>query len=880
MQEHAQLWQALASQYRVERKLGRGGFATVFLAHDIRHERPVALKVLHPEIASTLGPERFRKEIRVSAKLQHPHILSVFDSGEANGQLWFSMPYVEGETLRDRLNRERQLPLDTAVSVVREVADALDYAHRHGVIHRDIKPENLLMQEGHVLVGDFGIARAVTQASDETQTGMAIGTPGYMSPEQASGAGSVDARSDIYSLGCVFYEMLTGEAPFTGPTPQAILTRALTETPRPVRQTRPGVSVGVEAATERCLARVPADRFQTPGEFANALIHAAAERSPSQAVPAPAVATVATPAPSRRIAPGWAMVAAGIGLLAIIAGGIWMVSRRHNPTSSVKRLAVLPFENLGSPDDEYFADGMTDEVRGKLAAVAGLQVTARSSSNQYRKANSKTPVQIGQELGVDYILTGTVRWEKTATGSRRVRVSPELIRADDGIAQWQQGFDTELNDVFQVQADIASRVAGALDVALGGAAKQQLEERPTGNVEAYDAFLRGEKISQSATLSDAVPLRKAIGFYRQAVDLDPKFVLAWAQMSRCACSNASASPTPEDIATCKDGAERALALAPQSADAHMAMGVYYRLVARDFDKALEEFTIGLQQHPNHPGLLTQSATVERALGRFESALTHLQQSSRLDPRAVLAASSLARTYHDLHRFDDARVEYDRALSLAPSNLAVVQSKATNYLSQGDLEGARNVIRDALQHVDAKAIIVRFATFQEMMWALPDDMRARVVELQPEDFDNDRGMWALKVGATYWLKGDVEKARSYGKISADVYQKKADAYPDDPQQQELYGRALALAGRGPEAGKAGERSLALRGATLDAVSGPYYRYQVARVYIQSGQLDKALDLIEPLLGKPGDITPGWLRIDPIFKPLYGNPRFDRLAERTH
>jgi len=563
-------------------------------------------------------------------------------------------------------------------------------------------------------------------------------------------------------------------------------------------------------------------------------------------------------------------------VLAVVAAVIaWY--RYSSVTAGTKRLAVLPFENLGAAADEYFADGITDEVRGKLAALEGLQVTARSSAVQYKKAGGKTPEQIGRELGVDFLLTGTVRWQAAQGGTRRVRVSPELIRVADGTARWQQAFDTELNDVFQVQADIASRVAQALDVALGTTSKQQLSERPTANVAAYDAFLRGEQESQSGTVTDAVPLRNAIAAYEQAIALDPGFVQAWVQLTRAACSNAFTAPTPEDITRCRSGAERAVALAPNRPESRFAMGLYFRSVEKALDKAVEQYTIGLQAAPNNVDLLAASAVIERSLGRFEEALTHLQRASQLDPRSVPAANNLARTYHDLHRHREAQTEYSRALVFAPTNLLLVQAKAADLLSQGDLAGARAVIATALQHTSPTAIVVRFATFQEMMWVLPDDLRAQVVSLQPAQFDNDRGMWALKVGATYRLMGDAAKAKSFGEIAADEYAKKIQRYPNDAQQMELLGRALALTDRKADALQAGERSLAMRETSHDAVNGPYYQYQVARIYIQAGRYDRALDLIEPLLSKPGDITPGWLRIDPIFAPLRGNARFDRLIK---
>ena len=866
----------LAAQYRIDRELGRGGFATVFLAHDLRHDRPVALKVLHPEIASTLGTDRFKQEIRLAARLQHPHIVGVLDSGEADHRLWFTMPFVEGESLRHRLSRERQLPVDDALRLTREVAEALDFAHRHGVIHRDVKPENILLTESHALVADFGIARALASGGN-THTGVSMGTPSYMSPEQATNAAAVDARTDVYALGCVLYEMLAGEPPFTGPTTEAILARMLTETPRPLGSTRTTVSPALEAICQKAMARVPADRFATASEFAAALATVAGEtRSPHQIATAetiaiPAAATNTTRWRSRRLP---VVVAGAAVVLAAASFGWW----RFGPAqvSETHRLAVLPFENLGAAEDAYFAEGITDEVRGKLTALRGVAVIARASAAQYKNPGAKTPQQIGTELGVDYLLTGTVRWEGARGGARRVRVSPELIEASTGTSRWQQPFDGDLAGVFQMQADIAARVADALNVALAGNARASLAEKPTTNVEAYDAFLRGEEASQGLAGMDLVRLRRAVGYYNQAVTLDPTFLQAWVQLSRTACLRAT-MPIVEDIEVCRRGAERAAALAPDRPETRLAMGTYLRVVKKEYDKALDQFTLGLQAQPNNVDLLTAATAVERSLGRFEDALAHAQQAARLDPRSVSAGNVLARTYRDLHRFKESDAEYARTLTIAPRNTAVIQGRATNCLTQGDLACARAVITAAIKHVTVKELIVRFATTQEMMWVLPDELRNQVVTLQPEDFDNDRGMWALKVGATYLLMKDIAQARSYGRISATEYGKTVKQLPDDAQSQELLGRALVLAGDTKGAIEAGERSLAARATETDASNGPYFKYQVARIYIQAGQPDRALDLIEPLLSQPGDLTPGWLRIDPVFAPLRGNPRFEKLIK---
>jgi len=338
--DHDTLATALHDRYRIERELGRGGFAIVFLAHDLRHDRPVALKVLHSQVGESMGAERFEREIKLAARLQHPHILGVFDSEEAAGRLWFAMPYIEGETLRTRLDREQQLPIADAVIIAREVADALDYAHQHGVVHRDIKPENILLSGRHAMVADFGIARALAVSGGTlTQTGMAIGTPGYMSPEQATGDRAIDARSDVYALGCVLYEMLAGEPPFTGPNAQTVIARMMTEKPRSIHATRAGVSEALDAITLRALALVPADRYQTAREFADAIAGAGTAAS------GVTTASVSLPPPaSARREPRRTSTLAVFAMGLVLGLGVLFAWRSRHGDSGGRGLVVLPFK--------------------------------------------------------------------------------------------------------------------------------------------------------------------------------------------------------------------------------------------------------------------------------------------------------------------------------------------------------------------------------------------------------------------------------------------------------------------------------------------------------------------------------------------------------
>ena len=601
-----QLQSGLADRYRLERELGRGGMATVYLAHDLRHKRLVALKVLHPELAHTLGPERFQREIETAARLQHPHILTVHDSGETAGQLWFTMPFVEGESLRDRLRREHQLPVEAALQIATDTARALQYAHDHGIIHRDIKPENLLLTtDGSTLVADFGIARVLTAGDDRlTETGISVGTPTYMSPEQSAGDGHLDARTDVYSLGTVLYEMLAGEPPFTGSTAQTVIAKRLSgEIPR-VRHVRPSVPESVEQAVTRALAPVAADRHASAAEFARAL-----QPSPAGATTGPTVPRAgAIPGAGRRPRVPVAAMALGLGIL-IGLGVLFAWRRSHagaDDTKDAKVLAVLPFENQGDSSQAYFADGVGDEVRGKLSQLAGLAVIARASSNEYRRTK-KPPQQIARELGAEYLLTATVRWDKHSDGTSRVRVTPELIRLERGAlprTKWQQGFEAALTDVFQVQAEIAGQVAQALNVALGDSTKRHLASKPTQSLPAYDAFLRGE----AAFRKEPRDLDRAIPAYEQALALDPGFVDAWVGLAEAQGRLYNRTPTSELAEAVRRAAVRAMEIAgtrsaEQQALAHEAVGAYQGFVLNDYARALTADSTAYSLAPGNAELL-------------------------------------------------------------------------------------------------------------------------------------------------------------------------------------------------------------------------------------------------------------------------------------
>jgi serine/threonine protein kinase/tetratricopeptide (TPR) repeat protein len=432
-----QVTAALGDRYRVLREIGRGGMATVYLADDPRHRRQVAIKVFDPELAAALGTDRFLREIEVTAGLTHPHILPLYDSGLAEGFLHYVMPYVAGRSLREHWKGQGRLPLDEARRIVSGVADALAFAHRKGIVHRDIKPENVLLQEGHALLADFGIARAASLAGDLalTQTGMVIGTPSYMSPEQAVGDSALDARSDLYSLGCLLYECVSGQVPFGGGSSVDIARRRLTDVAPRLKAVSSQVPAFVDAAVAKALAREPVDRFGTAEEFAAAL------RS------------------------GTATTRAG--------------------QTEAKGIVVLPFRNLSpDPENEFFADGLTEEVISDLSGIRALRVISRTSAMRF-KGTDRDLRTIARELGVRYVMEGSVR----RAGSS-LRVTAQLIDAETDSHVWAEKFSGTVDDVFAIQEEISRKIVGALRVQLTEAEAQAVAERPIDNAAAYDCFLQ------------------------------------------------------------------------------------------------------------------------------------------------------------------------------------------------------------------------------------------------------------------------------------------------------------------------------------------------------------------------------------------------------
>ncbi|HEX6107639.1 MAG TPA: protein kinase, partial [Gemmatimonadales bacterium] len=869
-----------------------------YLARDLRHERPVALKVLHTELAATLGAERFQREIKLAARLQHPHILTVHDSGEvpAGGGpplLWFTMPFIEGETLRGRLAREGQLPLADAVRIIREVADALGYAHEHGVVHRDLKPENILLTRAHALVADFGIARALGGgatgaggggAEDRlTATGFAVGTPAYMSPEQAMGGQEVDARTDVYALGCVLYEMLAGEPPFTGPTPQAIMVRSLSEAPRPLRQVRDSVPPGIEAVVTTALAKTPADRYSSAVQFAQALgpeVLTPVAMPAAATAPAPAAAGSAA-APMRFLArrPLFAVLLLGMA----IGSGILFAWRGRHPVEdagAARQLAVLPFENLGPEDEEYFVDGITDEIRGRLTGLPALRVTSRSSSSQYR-GTTKSPQELGRELGVRYLLTGTVRWDRGDAGAGRIKVSPELIDAATGESRWQQSFDAAISDVFQVQADVAGRVAQALDVALSEPARRQLSEKPTESLVAYDAYLKARSYEQRARLNVEPQLMAIAGdMYRQAIAADSGFGLAWAGLARVSLYRHwrdAADRESRDLA--RTASERAVASAPDEAESHLALARYYEGIARDEARASAELETALRLQPGNAEVLQAVSYRLWESGYRDSALATMIRAAALDPRDPEAQARLADAYSASRRHRQADSAYGRAIALAPDQYHAYFGRARNLLRwRGDVSAARVVMAEAEARI-GKVEFVRKMCVACFEWSGPlgGDYERILDQLSLDGFaPNDSVNYYVARAYRAFMRDAAGPGRIYWDSARMVSERISRAEPDRAYVHEELSTIYAGLGRRDASAASLRTAFELYRAHGDtSLIDSWRRFAAATNLLLLGDRAAASDSLSQVLADSNVyfVTRQSLAVDPFWLKLKGQRSFD-------
>jgi len=874
--------------FRITEVIGHGGMGVVYKAYDSRLDRVVAIKTVPAHLLEDRAiQERFRREAQILAALNHPHIAVIYDILEqADGCTYLILEYVRGQTLAERI-RDGPLPIREILSIGLQIAESLASAYEKGIVHRDLKPSNIkITPDGNTKVLDFGIAKMPAHApavgtgfakeraptETATQPGRLIGTPAYMSPEQARGR-PTDHRTDIWSFGCVMYEMLTGKVAFEGETISDTIARVIERDPDwdSLPSDVPG---NIRVLLRRCFEKDAHDRLQHIGD---AVIEIYETLKLPAAVPSISVTPhITVKARSRRIA----MVIGAIIIVVMVGIAVWLVNRKPAlPPAKEIRLVVLPFENLGPAEDEYFAAGITDAITARLAVIRGLAVISRQSAIQYKK-REKSALQIANELRVDYILEGTVQRERPSDPNSRVRIIPQLIKASNDAHVWAQPYDNDMSEVFQVQSDLAERVAHALDITLLEPERLALASRPTENMEAYDYFLRGNEYQHRSDLEKDYKI--AIQMYKRAVELDPKFALAYAQLSRCHVELywEYHDHTLERLEMAREAVYRALQLEPDLPEAHLALGHYYYNGQSDWDLALEEFAIAWKNQPNNSDLLLFIGFVQRRQGKFEEALASLKRASELDPLSNVIIHDLGVTFMLMRNYPEALRCFNRAISLAPDIPLPYDSKALLYLRwEGSIKNARAVVEEALKNISSPegfrtGWLIAFDVYEGNYPKALDRL-----SLKSGDSDGQFGFIPkdTRYAEIYRYMNENELAKKYYDEARNILETKIQEDPNDARFRSSLGIAYAGLGRKEDAIREGKKGIDLLPITKDAWRGYYRIRDLALIYVMVGEFDLAIEQIEYLLSKPGYLSIPLLRLEPDWNPLRDHPRFKKLLE---
>jgi TolB-like protein/Flp pilus assembly protein TadD len=865
------------SHFRVIRKIGEGGMGVVFLARDEHLERDVALKVLPPGmLVDQEARRRFRQEALALSRLNHPNIAVVHDFDTQDGVDFLVMEFVPGTTLCERFAagpvEESQI-----VDLGMQLADALIAAHEQGILHRDLKPGNLrLTPEGRLKVLDFGLAKlrkpapGQTLAQTMTETGAMLGTPAYMAPEQLRGE-RADERTDLYAAGAVLYELTSGCRPHPEEQPVQLVDAVLNRPPTSLRKTRPDLSPQLERIILKALERDPAARYGSARELRSDLEQLLA-------------GTSSAASPGARVRTRLWVAAGAVLLAAALAAAAWQAGFLPGPpwarrgAAAPRRIVVLPFDNLGRPEDEYFTAGVTDEITSRLAAVGGLSVISRSSALRY--AGSKKAVrQIGHELGVAYILEGTVRWASQDRGGGQVRITPQLVRVSDDTQVWSETYDRVVRDIFAVQSDIAQQVIRELGLTLQAAERRRIELRSTASPEAYQCYLRGRYLAAQPHFS-VETWRDVIRNYEEAVRLDPSFAQAWAELSRAHARfyylKADLSEKRSRLA--REALDRAAALAPGSPEVHLATAYFHMWVDADQPRAIAELAAAERGRPNDTEiLLARSADLEMR-GRYDEAREVLERAFTLSPHDIDVASELALIEWVTRRYERAEFYCDTAFALAPDAGYRVWPNLYHVFIEWGWKGATPEARRALERVPREHEWAPWTWFWQEMYEGRYREALEGLASVPGGWIRTK-VWAAPTSlyaafAHEALHRPEQARRSYASAQREL-EEAVRVQPDDPRLHSSLGLAYAGLGRTTEAIREGRRAVELLPLSRDAFYGIAPLQDLSVIYARVGQPDAAIDVFEQLLSIPSWISPTWLRIDPRYRPLADHPRFRRL-----
>ena len=867
--------------YDVLEKIGEGGMGVVYRAHDERLDRDVALKVLP---AGTLPDDKARRRLRAEAlalaRLNHPNVEAIHDFDTQSGIDFLVVEYVPGPTLADRL-LAGAVDEPEALRVGLQIAVALEEAHALGVVHRDLKPANIkVTSKGQVKVLDFGLATLLKPTGEAeatrslTDVGMTAGTVPYMAPEQLKGS-PADARSDIFSAGVVLYEMATGRRPFQGRATAELTDAILHAAPPPPSRVQADVSRRFEDVIVKCLEKDPENRYQSAKELAVDLRRLAAPSTPSDAALLPIAPTRARRKARVFAVAGTALVLAALAV-ALNPGG-WRDRLLGQPDRAQPRsVAVLPFENVsGDPENEYFSNGIAAEILSHLVSIPGLKVVSMKNA----KSQSLDARQIGRDVGVTAVLEGDVR-----RAGNRVRVTARLTNTETGALMWaSEPVDRELSDIFAVQGEIAMQIAEALNAVLTPQLKESVERKPTQNLEAYDAYLRGKEYS--ARSQEERDLRAAVASFERAATLDPTFALAHAMLSY---THAGLwwyhyDRTPVRAALARASIDLAVALQPDSPEVHIASGYYYYWCHLDYTRALAEFDAARKARPSDGDILEGTAAVLRRQGRIRESLASFEEAAKLNPRDATLALNLAETYALVHDVGQASRWLDNASSLTPGWVRPLGLKARYLLRvAGDVVAARDPLSAASKLAVADDRDVPYAGV--LLSLFSRDFQAGLDQLSSETRDVlDSQFWylpkALLQAQLHGLLGQRKLELKHYGAAASLLESRVLSDPDDPRFHGSLGIAYAGLGRKAEAIAEGKRAMALLPVNREAYRGAFHVEEMARIYAMVGEDEAAIGQLEQLMSIPFDLAAPGLRLDPAWDSLRDHPRFQKLVGRT-
>lgn len=889
------------SHYSILEKIGEGGMGEVYEAEDSKLSRRVALKVLPQEFAQ--DPDRlarFRREAKCLATLDHPNIVTIHSVEEDGGVHFFTMALVQGSTLGDIIP-DGGMDAQRLFEIAQPIAEALAAAHDKGITHRDLKPGNIMISEaGRLKILDFGLAK-VQQGSRRqgetqlatltlTEDGSLVGTLPYMSPEQLEGV-NVDHRSDVFSLGAVLYEMATGQRPFRADTKAALASSILRDTPTSVEILRSDLPRHLSRIISQCLEKDPDERFQSARDVFNQLRVLRREMDGSGQTNGSALSLPGAP-PTMRHRIRWPTIATAVVALAFAAG--WLIPRLQStstgtgvdaPSSVVtssnrKMIAVLPFENLGSAEDAYFADGIVEEITSRLAGVSGLGVISRRSVQQYERSG-KGIRQVGTELGVGYVLEGTIRWAHAAEGPSRVRITPQLIRVGDDTQMWSESYDRVLQDIFNVQTDIAQAVLDRLGVTLLESESYSAAGRRTENLEAYDNFLKGgEYLRRAWELYHARDVQIAVEFYEKAVDLDPEFALGLAKL---AVANGEMyfkyiDRSPERLERTRELATRALDLAPDLPEGHLALGHYFR-DRLEYDLALQEYQQAQRGRPADSEIAEAIAQIHWYRGETAEAISSYERASALDPQRAGLYCSTGGVYRMRGDFPQSEELHERTIAIRPERSCPYFCLANIYLNWKGPERARSYLESVPETVDLEDK-PPIAYFWYLLETIDGRYEAALERLDSGGAEHYDFLWfyypkALLRAHVQGFLGRSKLAQAYYEEALGILKTELDQRPGDARLQGALGIAYAGLGLREEAIQHGRQAIELVPHGKDRFAGPYYLKEMAHIYTLLGDFDAALDTLEILLSMPSQVHVPEIQLDPIWIPLRENPRFKAL-----